>query len=156
MSNINAFLYYFKIYVDNGKKYIFKLLQENLFIIFLILYLLWVFLSCLFSSNKFISFFGSDYLSEGFVCYLSYFGLFMNSLIITKKEYFNKIMNVFIFSVTFISIVTLLDYYFGNLNFHFTRNFTSIFMNENHYAYYLIKGLVCNLCILLFYKMNKK
>lgn len=155
-SFVNAFLYNYKDYKQFGRKHIFNLLKENKYIIFLLFYMICSFISCLFSSNKTVSFFGSDYHSEGFVCYLSYFGLFMNSLIIVKKEYFNKIINVFIFSVTFISIVTLCNYYFDNLNFHFTRKFTSIFMNENHYAYYLTMGLVCNLCSLLFFKMNKK
>ena len=152
-SLVNCFLYIYKIYNKFGKKYIIDILKNNKYIVFLFLYIMWCFISCFFSPNKFISFFGSDYLSEGFICYLAYTGIFLNGLIMKNKEMLKKILIFFVISVSFISIVTLISYYF-NFNFNFIRNFTSIFMNENHYAYYLNMGLICNVCIFLF--CNKK
>lgn len=152
-SLVNCFLYIYKIYNKFGKKYIINILKNNKYIVFLFLYIICCFISCLFSSNKFISFFGSDYLSEGFICYLAYIGIFFNGLISKNKGYLKNILIYFIFTVSFISVVTLISYYF-NLNFNFIRNFTSIFMNENHYAYYLTMGLICNACMFLF--CNKK
>lgn len=152
-SLVNCFLYIYKIYNKFGKKYIINILKNNKYIVFLFLYIMWCFISCFFSPNKFVSFFGSDYLSEGFICYLAYIGIFLNGLIMKNKEMLKKILIFFVISVSFISIVTLISYYF-NFNFNFIRNFTSIFMNENHYAYYLNMGLICNVCIFLF--CNKK
>ncbi len=152
-SLVNCFLYVYKIYNKFGKKYIINILKNNKYIVFLFLYIVWCFISCFFSPNKFVSFFGSDYLSEGFFCYLAYIGIFLNGLIMKNKEMLKKILIFFVISVSFISIVTLISYYF-NFNFNFIRNFTSIFMNENHYAYYLNMGLICNVCIFLF--CNKK
>lgn len=152
-SLVNCFLYIYKIYNKFGKKYIINILKNNKYIVFLFLYIMWCFISCFFSPNKFVSFFGSDYLSEGFFCYLAYIGIFLNGLIMKNKEMLKKILIFFVISVSFISIVTLISYYF-NFNFNFIRNFTSIFMNENHYAYYLNMGLICNVCIFLF--CNKK
>ena len=152
-SLLNSFLYTYKNYNLFGKKYIIDKIKNNKYIIFLILYIIWCFISCLFSSNKFISFFGSNYLSEGFICYLAYTGIFFNGLISKNKGYLQNILIYFVFTVSFISVITLISYYF-NLNFNFIRNFTSIFMNENHYAYYLTMGLICNVCMFLF--CNKK
>ena len=152
-SLVNCFLYIYKIYNKFGKKYIINILKNNKYIVFLFLYIMWCFISCFFSPNKFVSFFGSDYLSEGFICYLAYIGIFLNGLIMKNKEMLKKILIFFVISVSFISIVTLISYYF-NFNLNFIRNFTSIFMNENHYAYYLNMGLICNVCIFLF--CNKK
>ena len=152
-SILNSFLYTSKVYNEFGTKYIINILKNNKYLIFLLFYILWCFISCFFSSNKFISFFGSDYHSEGFICYLAYIGIFLNGLIMKNKEMLKKILIFFVISVSFISIVTLISYYF-NFNLNFIRNFTSIFMNENHYAYYLNMGLICNVCIFLF--CNKK
>ena len=86
-SLLNSFLYTYKNYNLFGKKYIIDKIKNNKYIIFLILYIIWCFISCLFSSNKFISFFGSNYLSEGFICYLAYTGIFFNGLISKNKGY---------------------------------------------------------------------
>ena len=148
-SLLNSFLYTYKVYNEFGTKYIINILKNNKYLIFLLFYILWCFISCFFSSNKFISFFGSDYHSEGFICYLAYTGIFFNGLISKNKGYLKNILSYFVFTVSFVSIVTLISHYF-NLNFNFLRNFTSIFMNENHYAYYLNMGLICNVCMFLF------
>lgn len=148
-SFLNSFIYIYQLYNQYGKKYIIDQIKKNKYLIFFIFYIIWCFISCLFSSNKFISFFGSDYLSEGFICYLSYTGIFFNGIIFKNKKYLKNILNYFIFTVSFISIVTLISYYF-HFNFNFLRDFTSIFMNENHYAYYLNMGLICNTCMYLF------
>lgn len=154
LTNLNAFLYVYKLYKEHGKNFIISHLKSNKYIIFLFLYIIWCFISCFFSSNKFKSFFGTDYLCESFLCFLAYFGIFSNVIFIKNKDLLKKILTLFVISVSLISIVTLLSYYF-NLNFHFFRRFTSIFMNENHYAYYINIGLIANTCLILFYD-NKK
>ena len=154
LTNLNAFLYVYKLYKEHGKNFIISHLKSNKYIIFLFLYIIWCFISCFFSSNKFKSFFGTDYLCESFLCFLAYFGIFSNGIFIKNKDLLKKILTFFVISVSLISIVTLLSYYF-NLNFHFFRRFTSIFMNENHYAYYINIGLIANTCLILFYD-NKK
>ena len=144
LSFINYFIYYNKI-----KK-------KNISILFLSIYILWAFISCLFSTNKFNSFFGNGYMQEGFFTYLCYFSLFLNSTIILKKIYIFKILKLFSFLGFFLSIFVLISHYF-TIDFYHSlefRPFVSIFYNENHSAYFFMMTYICS--IMLYYFSNEK
>lgn len=130
----------------------YKTRKNNKNIKILLFYIVWAFISCLFSTNIFNSFFGDSYRLEGFFTYVSYFFLFLNSSIILKKEYIFKILKLFSFLGVFLSVITLISHYFA-INFYNDvgfRPFVSIFFNENHSAYFFMMTYICSIFLYIF------
>lgn len=149
---LNFIIYLYKTKFKFNREHIIKYLP----VLLLLIYLLWAILSTFFSNNKEVSIFGSNNRAEGLLTYIWYFGFFCNSFIVSKEECINKILKIFIFVVTFLSIMTLINHYMSFINFNFFRDFTSIFSNENHYAYYLNMGVIANVLLLLLIINDKK
>lgn len=144
------------LYKQNKKDYIWK----NKYLILLIIFILWIFICALASSNKYTSFFGDIYRDEGFLRILSYMGIFGLAFLI-KKEQIKKILIVFSIVASIMAFLSIIQAFNLEIPFFFFHNkeeeyynFTAVFNNSNHYGYYLVMALMAIMS--LFYLEEKK
>ena len=126
-----------KIIKNQDKK---QLLKELLPILFLIGYLIWTFISCMFAENKHNAFYGEEYRKEGLITYLIYAGFFSCAFSIETNKLRKYLLNIFIV----VAVTNALLIYFVNTNSAFEKIIfykdlkTGVFYNQNHYGYYLL------------------
>ena len=116
------------------------LIKELLPIIFLIGYLIWTFISCIFAENKSNAFYGDEYRKEGFITYIIYAGFFSCAFSIKSNKLKKYLINIFII----VAVTNALLIYFVNGSSEVRKIFLykdiriGVFYNQNHYGYYLL------------------
>lgn len=121
-------------------------LHENLFILLLGFMLIWSVISCITSSNIYISFNGDIYRLDGLRTYFAYAGIFCCSYLMRKSLYLSYVLILNTLVATVLSVLTLLNLNTVNNLFGLNENM-AVFHNINHFAYYLCIALMC--CSLL-------
>lgn len=103
------------------------------------MFLIWTFISCLFSANKTNAFLGTEYRKDGFISYLAYGG-FLGCAFLLKSEKSKKILiNSFIgLAIANIIVVELYNKGIGSTIFAVREITRTCFYNINHYGYYLL------------------
>ncbi len=120
---------------ENKKEYEKKILPITILGIFLI----WTFISCLFSPNKENAFFGTSYRKDGFISYLAYGGFLGCAFLLTSKKSKKILLNTFAVSaIVNIMIVELYHKGIGTTIFAAREITRTCFFNINHYGYYLL------------------
>lgn len=113
--------------------------KEILPITVLGLFLIWTFISSLFSPNKELAFFGTEYRKDGYISYLAYGGFFSLAFLINSKALKKIVINLFLLTAMLNSIIV--QCYNWNLftNIIAPRDINrTCFFNINHYGYYLV------------------
>ena len=103
---------------------------------YLFLLLLWSTLATLFSTAPGLSFFGTDYRKDGLMTYFAYAGIFLLGALIQDKRQIKGLMVSFVAA----SITVMIPYalnWVQPLTWMETFQNPSIFMQFNHYGYYL-------------------
>lgn len=128
-------------------------LTGHAFPIFLFLMLIWSVFSFLLSDNTNLSFHGTIFRMEGLLAYICYAGVFVCAFQIKKERLVYALLNWFSGVATLLSILSIINIKLVNQWFGLTAG-SSIFNNENHYAYYLCLALMASLLLLLREKQN--
>lgn len=123
-------------------------LTSHAFPIFLFLMLIWSVFSFLLSSDMNLSFHGTIFRMEGLLAYICYAGIFICAFQIKKEWFVYGLLNCFTAVAALLSILSIVNIKLVNQWFDLTAG-TSIFNNENHYAYYLCLALMASLHLLL-------
>lgn len=143
---------YFLYKKSKDKKEFFKVFLP-IFILFL--YMIWTFISSIFSPNKSLAFLGTSYRKDGYVTYILYAGCFGLSFGITSTKMKKALLYLFsaiaILSIVITEISKLGWFYkiICNIN-----SLNGSFDNSNHYGYYLL--MVTSICSLLFITEKNK
>lgn len=141
-----SFLYYLfaKIFKQSKNKLSIKsLIPLYLFIAFLVCLLF----SCLFANNTKLAFCGSEYRHEGYYTYLAYAGICFLSILI-KPEKKKTVYNALIVVALFLAILNLLRFEGKDMIFIYNSAKTSIFTNQNHFAYFLVIPIISSIMFL--------
>lgn len=123
------------------KGWLIKALQRNPVLLFLSLLLVWSFFSCLSSDNPIRSFYGTEYLRDGFLSYLAYAGLFCSAYFTRRQNDRMIITRFFTGTAAIISILVLFSNETMERLFSMQR-YAAIFQNINHCGYYLCLSLM--------------
>ncbi len=124
-------------------KTISQFFKENKGLLFLLLFMVWTFLSCIFAKDLFRSFMGSYNLRDGYIAFMGYGSILICMLLMGYNNEKAKkiILNLFIISTTIVATLTLIHYYSDNFPILIkqipTESTSGIFNNSNHYGYLL-------------------
>lgn len=103
------------------------------------IFLIWTFISCLFSPNKTNTFLGTDYRKDGLISYLAYGGFLGCAFLLKSKKSQKILINSFIaLAIANIIVVELYNKGIGTTIFAGREITRTCFYNINHYAYYLL------------------
>lgn len=103
------------------------------------IFLIWTFISCLFSPNKTNAFLGTEYRKDGLISYLVYGGFFGCAFLLKSKKSQKILINSFIaLAIANIIVVELYNKGIGTTIFAGREITRTCFYNINHYAYYLL------------------
>lgn len=141
-------------YLISDRKY-------NKVIFMLIIALLLILISCFFSKDFNLAFFGSMYRQVGFLSYLMFFGIFLNGINLKKRD----IRNIAIFYVVVTSIICIISMLDNELTdklffsiyykkYEFSYPYHGPFYNANHFGYYLTIPFFIVIALYLFEKNN--
>lgn len=103
---------------------------------FLLLLLFWSSLATLFSTAPGLSFLGTDYRKDGLMTYFAYAGIFLLGSLIRDKRQIKWLLTGFVVSSITVVIPYVLNW-IPSLTWMDTFQNPSIFMQFNHYGYYL-------------------
>lgn len=126
--------------------------NENLFLIFLFIMLIWSVFSCIASENIDISLNGTLYRKEGIVTYFTYCGILGCGYVIRNKKFTKYILEVFTISAAVLSILMLINSKSLNEILGLTKH-SAVFLQFNHFGYYLCMSIMC---VLLLFQIEKK
>ena len=125
-----------------------KMLPFTLIFIFLML----AFIAAYTSSDKKIAFEGEWYRGVGYYTYLLFLGFYLNAINVPKKDY-KIIATIFAIVSTVISIISLLNNEFTHKVFIWNkRPYNGIFMNSNHFGYYLSISVIVMIFLTIYEK----
>lgn len=103
------------------------------------IFLIWTFISCLFSPNKTNAFLGTEYRKDGFISYLAYGGFFGCAFLLKSKRSRKILINSFVaLAIANIIVVELYNKGSGTTIFAGREITRTCFYNINHYGYYLL------------------
>lgn len=103
------------------------------------IFLIWTFISCLFSPNKINAFCGTDYRKDGLISYLAYGGFLSCAFLLKSKKSKKILFNSFIgLAIANIIVVELYNKGIGSTIFAGREITRTCFYNINHYGYYLL------------------
>ena len=121
-----------------------QLIKELLPLIFLIGYLIWTLLACIFAKDTQKAFYGDEYRQEGFITYFIYGGFFACAFLIESDKLKRCLLNSFI--IVAILNILLLNMTNHNIEmlkiFNFKNIQLGVFSNINHYGYYLLLATI--------------
>ena len=126
-------------------------IRNNMFIVLLFLMFLWSAISCFFSSNIALSFYGDNFRYEGFQTYIAYFGIFCCGYMIRKANLVHRLILCFAGVATLLSLLVVIDNSWINEALKLTKN-AAVFHNINHFGYYICLAMMA--VITLFIKKN--
>lgn len=125
--------------IEDKKKYDKEILPITIFGIFLI----WTFISSIFSSNIKNAFWGTEYRKDGYITYLAYAGFFSYAFLLKSQKHKKMLINIFLISAL-LNIITAELYnrcIFAKV--FVPRTITrTCFYNSNHYGYYLLFAVI--------------
>ena len=107
----------------------------------LILMMVWMFISCMLADKPQLAFLG-DWRGEGFLTYVAYFALYFCAYAIADKDIFSKFFCLFTYVSYAAGILGLMSQF--NLIAIAANNDipASLFVNANHYGYYLVIAII--------------
>lgn len=116
----------------------------------------WTLISCSRATYKRTVYQGTSYRKEGYYMYLNYAGFFFCAFLLKSKKLRHILLNFFVISALFLIIVSRVKLINENVNNVFVNNTIalSVFAQFNHYCYFLMMALMCNVGI--FVKENNK
>ena len=125
--------------MEDKKKYDKEILPITIFGIFLI----WTFISSIFSSNIKNAFWGTEYRKDGYITYLAYAGFFSYAFLLKSQKHKKMLINIFLISAL-LNIITVELYNRSIFEKVFVpRTITrTCFYNSNHYGYYLLFAVI--------------
>lgn len=129
--------------------------KQMLPIILLCIYMMWTYISTLFSENTSIAFNGTKYRKEGYITYIAYAGFFACAFLIKSKKSKKILINMLVI-VAMLNIIAVEAYYksiLDNLWIPRLKNKTC-FLNRNHYGYYLLLATVSSIFLFITQKNN--
>ncbi|MDD3452780.1 MAG: O-antigen ligase family protein [Bacilli bacterium] len=133
-------IYY--IYINIIKNKIRINYKEIIPIILLFIFMIITLISVLIN-NPFISFYGDTYRHEGYFTYLAYAGFFLGALFVSKDK--NKYYQLFVIIGTILSIFTINKNDIFNLFVNESQEYKAIFYQFNHFGYFLLMAIICNI-----------
>lgn len=133
-------------------------LVHNIWDGFLIVLLIWSFISSVLSDDRTTAFYGSGYRKDGFFAYVTYAGMYVCAKIVFSEQIRKKIAQMYMITVTCLSGMSLLQFIFMQYHIkgHFVNHICSssiymaVFSNTNHFAYFMTMGIMIIAGILLF------
>lgn len=150
---LSIFEIYNKIrYSENKKQTIKQLLPIFLFVLFMA----WTLIICIKSPYKRTVYKGTQYRKEGYYMYLNYAGFFLCSFLLKSEKLRKILLNMFLISAIYLIALSRLVLKNKGLEEIFinTRVWRTVFAQFNHYGYFLMMCLTCN--IGLFIKEKNK
>ena len=137
------YIIYFIKFKKKEKLNIKKFIPELLLFVLLIISII----ATILSDNPHLSFFGEIYRKEGLLVYIMYIGIILLSSTIKNDKYIKYLS----LSIIIICLLITINPLFSK-NFNYLE-FSNVFHNSNHYAYYLMINII--LTIFMFLNSNK-
>ena len=116
-------------------------------ILIFIALLLWCLITCFTSNQPYRSFVGTVYRKDGFSTYIIYFGILLLGMLLKKRR--TILINELLVVEVIMAIVSLMD---NDITHMLTANvnpYAGIFSQFNHYAYYLMFGIISAICLFI-------
>ena len=139
-----------------NKHFIISKLKNNISLLFLILFIVWVFISSILSNDISLAFNGSDYRHEGFFMYIYYAVFFLTSLCINNDNKKINLSKVNSLCSTLISITVIYQYLNPLNNRCVSTNLTGVFFHFNHCGYYLAISIVATSLLIVIERTIRK
>lgn len=127
----------------NIKSYI----RERFLPISLLLMLVWTFISYIVNyigGETSVSLVGGDYKREGLLMYLAFVGMFSCAYLVRDEKYIKLLLKTQSLVALVLSLLHLINNESINKLFGLTEN-SAVFLNKNHYAYYICMSAMCAL-----------
>lgn len=132
-------------------------------VVVLLMFLIWTFISCIFSPDKHMAIWGDLYRNEGFVTYLFYAGFVaMGLVLVNSKTYIKKLANIFVVSASIQSVIALCPFLQEKILYKSKYAicveeplYQGAFANSNHFAYFILLAILVDF-FLLYYSNNQK
>ncbi|MBQ0013925.1 MAG: O-antigen ligase family protein [Oscillospiraceae bacterium] len=125
-------------------------------LLFLILFLIWSFVSCALSTNKHMAFYGMMPMTTSWFTFLFFGGFLVLSMVLSEnRQLLLKTAKLFVWVSFVLAIVTLLDNGFSDMltivePYTNCFHYQSVFYNTNHYAYYLLVSILTSFFVALY------
>ena len=118
--------------------------KEILPIFIFLIYMIWTLIACIFSPNKKLAFWGTEYRRDGYLMYIIYAGYFFCAYLLESKELRKMLLNLFTGVSVFLIIMSKISLILLQYTDVFTYSIdSSVFFQFNHYGYYLMMSLMC-------------
>ena len=129
---------------SDNKKQVFKQLLP---IFIFIIYMIWTLISCYQARIRNNAFHGNSYRKEGYFMYINYAGFFLCAVLLDNKKLRKTLLNAFIITSLFLMTINriCLDAQRYKDIFVNTQIDDSVFLQFNHYGYYIMMSLICAL-----------
>ena len=142
-------------FITNSRNDIIIYFKKNVHIILLLLLVLWIWISSFASGDLTFALFGSIYRNEGALVITSYIGYFACGYLLNKRDNSLKFLLILmIFVGTFLSFSTIIQSFNINIPYfayHINKlyfSYSAIYLNSNHFAYYLVIQIAILLVLL--------
>lgn len=137
------------------KKYPIKYKKEYFPILILFLFMIWVGITTLLSDDLLTSLGGNLYRREGFLTYISYAGFYLTAILVPDKDKM-KFYKFFVIVGLILSILTICKNPISNLFVGTSDEYKSIFHQFNHFGYFLLMTIICDINLFLFEEKKEK
>lgn len=144
---VGIYFFIIDIYQKIIEKEDFKEYNKQILPIYILtVFMIWTFISCIFAENKDYAFRGTPYRGDGYLSYIAYSGFFFSAFLIKDELKKKRLMNIFLLTVILNIIMaelvnnSLLTNIIVNM-----RVDTTVFLQFNHYGYYLLMATVTSL-----------
>lgn len=141
---LSIFNIYHKIKDSENKQ---ETLKELLPIFIFVIYMIWTLFSSLKAARRKQAFYGNSYRKEGYYMYINYAGYFLCAFFLENKTFRKVLLNTFLVVAIFLIIISRVNLEGKIYSNYFINNQIedSVFLNSNHYGYYLMMALICSL-----------
>lgn len=129
--------------IIRAKKYrsIYECYNNNKAFILFSIFILLMIISTAVNGFTALGMFGSSYRREGLLTYLSYFVYFCLAYISSNKKLIKAFMYIFTSSAVILEIFPIIDYFTGANRFSINGS-RYLFLQFNHYGYYLLMSMI--------------
>ena len=134
------------------KKFNFSSIKIELYLF--IAFIIWCFISTLFSTDFKDSFFGICTRYCGFIQFLSFFmfGYLGYSLSPKGRIRFFRFFLLFSFAIAVLTLLSIYDKKYNLLLINTSSNITGIFSNSNHYGYFIVYSIIVSIFLFIYDK----
>lgn len=145
------------------EKFDFKgLIKNHIWDVFLLLMLVWAVISSLSAEDRYLAMYGTLYRKDGLLTYFVYAAMYVCGRAVTSKKYRLLLFRIMAYSVSSLSIITVIQYFkifkpfyeSRQRNFKYCMEYSGIYNNTNHFAYLMTMGIMC-LVVLVVVEKNK-